>query len=126
MATSDQHKASAVKFLQLASSGFVSEAYATLVAAEFKHHNPWYAAGAAALRAGMEENAKQNPEKKLEVLRALGEGELVAVHSRVRMKPGAPAYSVIHLFRFENGRIAELWDLGTGEEKDSPNADGLF
>ncbi len=57
---------------------------------------------------GMEENARQNPNKILEVKSAIAEGELVAVHSRVRQKPGDLGAAVVHIFRFEKGRIVEL------------------
>jgi hypothetical protein len=31
----------------------------------FKHHNPYFAATAEALMAGMDENARQNPQKRI-------------------------------------------------------------
>lgn len=120
-----ENKAAAIRFLQLAASGRVAEAYER-VGPDFKHHNPWFKAGAAALSAGMEANAKNNPHKSFEVLRALAEADLVTVHSRVRQKPGDPFASVMHLFRFAGELIVELWDVGAGEQGDSPNADGLF
>jgi predicted SnoaL-like aldol condensation-catalyzing enzyme len=126
MGSPDQNKAAAVKFLQLASSGRVNEAYETYVAPDFKHHNPWYPAGAAALKAGMEENMKLNPGKTLEVKHALGEGDLVAVHSSVRMKADEPPAAVVHVFKFRADRIVELWDVGMAAPDESTNSDGLF
>ena len=76
--------------------------------------------------AGMEENARQNPSKVLEVKRAIAEGELVAVHSHVRQKPGDLRAAVVHIFRFEQGRIVELWDLGQPVPEKSPNQYGMF
>jgi predicted SnoaL-like aldol condensation-catalyzing enzyme len=74
----------------------------------------------------MEENARQNPSKVLEVKRAIAEGELVAVHSHVRQKPGDLGAAVVHIFRFEQGRIVELWDLGQPVPEKSPNQYGMF
>jgi hypothetical protein len=34
--------------------------------------------------------------------------------------------SVVHMFRFEQGLIAELWDIGQVISPDCPNSDGLF
>ena len=76
--------------------------------------------------AGMEENARQNPSKVLEVKRAIAEGELVVVHSHVRQKPGDLGAAVVHIFRFEKGRIVELWDLGQPVPEKSPNQYGMF
>jgi len=50
----------------------------------------------------------------------------VAVHSHVVPHPGQAGIAVIHLFRFENGKIAELWDVGQAVEPGSPNSDGAF
>jgi predicted SnoaL-like aldol condensation-catalyzing enzyme len=74
----------------------------------------------------MEENARQNPGKILEVKRVIAEGELVAVHAYVRHKPVDLGAAVVHIFRFEKGRIVELWDLGQPVPERSPNQYGMF
>jgi predicted SnoaL-like aldol condensation-catalyzing enzyme len=116
----------AVSFLELAASGKVREAYTQFVGAGFRHHNPFFEGSAEALIAGMEENARQNPRKVLEVKRAIAEGELVVVHSHVRQKPGDLGAAAVHIFRFEKGRIVELWDLGQPVPEKSPNQYGMF
>lgn len=122
----DNNKDSAISFLNLAASGKVREAYSKFVGAGFRHHNPFFEGSAEALMAGMEENALQNPNKVLEVKRAIAEGELVAVHSHVRQNPEDLGAAVVHIFRFENGRIVELWDLGQPLPAQSPNQYGMF
>ena len=122
----DSNKTAAIAFLELASSGKVSDAYSKFVGAEFKHHNPFFEGSAESLRAGMEENARQNPDKVLEVKRAIAEGDFVAVHSHVKQNPGDRGGSVVHIFRFENGRIVELWDIGQPVPEKSPNSHGMF
>jgi predicted SnoaL-like aldol condensation-catalyzing enzyme len=116
----------AVSFLRQAASGRVREAYDKHVSKGFRHHNPFFAGNAEALIAGMEENARQNPGKRLEVLRALEDGDLVAVHSHVRQKPEDRGAALVHLFRFEGDRIAELWDVGQPVPAESLNANGMF
>jgi len=122
----DEIKNAAVSFLQMASSGKVDEAYQEYVAGGFKHHNPYFEGSADSLRAGMKENAIQNPNKVFEVKRAIAEGDLVVTHSHVRQKPGDLGAAVMHIFRFENGRIVELWDLGQPVPEKSPNQYGMF
>lgn len=56
----------------------------------------------------------------------LGDGSLVAVHSNIVMKPGEPGVAVVHIFRFEEGRIVEMWDIGQAIPVDSPNRMGAF
>jgi predicted SnoaL-like aldol condensation-catalyzing enzyme len=74
----------------------------------------------------MEENARRNPDKTLAVKRVIAEGELVVVQSHVRQQPGAAGAAVVHIFRFEHGRIVELWDVGQPAPEESPNQYGMF
>jgi predicted SnoaL-like aldol condensation-catalyzing enzyme len=74
----------------------------------------------------MEENARQNPDKRLDALRALEDHDLVAVHSHVRQDPGDRGAVVVHIFRFDGNRIVELWDIGQPVLADSVNANGMF
>ncbi len=60
---SDDNKNAAVSFLKMVSSGKVDEAYSKFIGDGFKHHNPYFEGSADALRAGMKENAIQNPEE---------------------------------------------------------------
>jgi len=119
-------KEAAMEFLRLAASGKVREAYHKYVGAEFRHHNPYFRGDAESLMAAMEENAVKNPNKILEIQRALQDGDLVAVHSRVRQKPDDLGGAVVHVFRFEGNLIAELWDIGQAVPENSPNEYGMF
>jgi predicted SnoaL-like aldol condensation-catalyzing enzyme len=56
----------------------------------------------------------------------MGEGDMVAVHSHVVLKAGDLGVATLHLFRFEDGKIVELWDFGQPIQADSPNSDGPF
>ena len=120
------NKENAVSFLKMAASGNVSEAYSKFVGVDFRHHNAFFEGTAQALQAGMEENARQNPTKVFEVKRVIAEGDLVVTHSHVRQKPGDLGAAVVHIFRFENGKIVELWDLGQPIPAESINKNGMF
>ena len=122
----ESNKGAAVSFLQLASSGKVGEAYSKFIGEGFRHHNPFFEGSAESLQAGMESNARQNPNKVLEVKRVIAEGEFVVTHSHVQQKPGDLGGAVVHIFRFEKGRIVELWDLGQPLPEASPNENGMF
>jgi predicted SnoaL-like aldol condensation-catalyzing enzyme len=69
---------------------------------------------------------KQFPDTQLDVQHVLVEGDLVAVHSKVQHAPDRPAIAVVHIFRFEADKIAELWDVGMEVPEDSPNENGVF
>jgi predicted SnoaL-like aldol condensation-catalyzing enzyme len=122
----ENNKDAAVTFLKLAAGGKVQEAYSKFAGPGFKHHNPFFEGSASSLQAGMEENARQNPGKVLTVKRAIAEGDFVVVHSHVQQNPDDRGAAVVHIFRFENGRIAELWDIGQPLPEKSPNQYGMF
>ena len=122
----NQNKDAAISFLKMASRGDVREAYSKFVSPGFRHHNPYFEGSAETLMSAMEENARENPDKTLDVKRAIAEGDLVAVHSHVRQRPDDRGAAVVHLFRFEDGRIVELWDLGQEVPEESPNQYGIF
>jgi predicted SnoaL-like aldol condensation-catalyzing enzyme len=122
----DTNKNAAVSFLELASHGNVSDVYAEYVGESFKHHNPFFEGTAEALQAGMKANAQRNPLKVLEVKRVIAEGDFVVTHSHVRQNPEALGAAVVHIFRFEHGKIVELWDLGQPIPEKSQNENGMF
>ena len=113
-------------FLHLAAAGKVREAYERFVGRGFRHHNPYFRGDAESLRAGMEEAHAKFPQTSIEFQRALEEGSLVAVHSKVRHEPAGHAIAVVHLFRFKGSSIVELWDIAVEEPPQSPNEHGMF
>ena len=116
----------ALRFLTLAASGKVDEAYDKYVDMQGKHHNVFFPAGFSALKKAMKDSHAQEPNKQFTPQNVLCDGDLVAVHSRLIRARGGPEISVVHMFRIENGKIVEMWDTGMEVPLDSPNTDGAF
>lgn len=74
----------------------------------------------------MLENAIRFPHKTFDVQRAIAEGPHVAVHSRIKLQPDSLSIAVVHVFRFEKQKIAELWDIGQPEPENMVNLHGMF
>lgn len=121
----ENRKDIAISFLKNASSGKLDEAYRG-VSPNFRHHNPYFKGDAESLKDGMAQAYKQFPNTALDVQRAIAEGDLVAVHSKVRHAPERPEIAVVHILRFEDDKIAELWDIAIEVPNDSPNENGAF
>lgn len=124
--TATNRKEAASSFLRMVSIGNVRRAFDIYVAKQFRHHNVYFRGDAESLARAMEQNAVENPDKALHIERAIEEGDLVAVHSRVRLKPGTPEFALVHIFRFAGDRVIELWDIAQEVPKDSPNENGAF
>ncbi len=123
---SENKKDIAASFLLLASSGKVREAYEKYVHPRFFHHNPYFKGDRGSLLAGMEESAVRFPNKRYEVLRLLEDGDLVAVHGKVRLEPDKLDISLMHVFRFDDNMIIEEWEASQEVPKESQNKNGAF
>ncbi len=120
------YKQIAVDFLIQASKGRSREAFNRYVGKNFKHHNTYFKGDAETLINAMEENAKKHPNKVFEIKRSLQDGNLAATHSFVRQNPDDPGAAVVHIFRFENDKIVELWDLGQPVPLETVNENGIL
>jgi len=124
--TTPNNKEKAVSFLQLVASGRVREAYQRHIGPDFRHHNPFFPGDSDSLMLAMEESTAQNPHKTLEVKLAIEENETVVVHSHVKQNPNDLGGAVVHIFRFQDDRVVELWDIGQSIPENSPNKNGMF
>lgn len=116
----------ATTFLQMCAAGDVREAYARFVADAFVHHNAWFPGDRASLLQAMEESAAAEPNKSFEPKQLIDGGDRVVVLSHLKRAGADLEYAVVHIVRFEGGKIVELWDLAQEIPKDSPNALGMF
>ncbi|MBI3231891.1 MAG: nuclear transport factor 2 family protein [Candidatus Doudnabacteria bacterium] len=122
----NNNKQAALEFLELVVAGRIDQAYQKHVDMVGKHHNAFFAAGFPALQKAMKENHVQFSHKQMTIKHTITEGDLVAVHSHVVLDPGKTGLAVVHLFRFQDGKIVEMWDCGQAILADSPNNDGMF
>jgi predicted SnoaL-like aldol condensation-catalyzing enzyme len=114
----------ALAFLRHARAGERAAAEG-LFTANARHHNPYFAAGMPALLDGIMAAANASTDHTIDIKHAVAEGDYVAVHSNVP-RPGDTGIAVVHLFRCEGDRIAELWDIAQVIPADMRNADGMF
>lgn len=119
-------KDAAKDFLRMVAAGKIREAYNLYIGKEFRHHNIEFKGDAKSLMTAMEENHAQFPNKKLDIKHALQDGDLVAVHSHVRKEAKDPGGAVVHIFRFKNDKVVELWDLGQLVPEKTVNENGMF
>jgi predicted SnoaL-like aldol condensation-catalyzing enzyme len=111
----------ATTLLRMCARGEVREAYDRYVSPDFVHHNAWFPGDRESLLRAMEESAVAEPNKSFEVKQVIDGGDRVAVLSHLRRADADLEYAVVHIARFADGRIVELWDLGQEVPKDSPN-----
>lgn len=105
------HRAAFTEFVDLFyTQKRVADAFALLVADDYRQHNPNIADGPAAAIAALTPKFDGSPDARFDVLRTLVDGDLAMVHVRASL-PGAPVAAVADIYRFDGDRIVEHWDV---------------
>jgi len=88
----------------------------------YLQRNPWLASSSAALK----EALKDMPaDMTYEIGMVIAEGDLVAVHGRYTGFGPTPLI-VVDIYRIENGKIAEHWDVGQDEVLETASGLPMF
>ena len=66
------------------------------------------------------------PQPRWEVVRTIAEGDLVFLHGRFTPAAGAPAYAIADVFRLEDCKIAEHWDVVAPPPNEQRNPNPRF
>jgi predicted SnoaL-like aldol condensation-catalyzing enzyme len=104
------NKQNAIDFYRTAYLGDPEKAVERFVGAEYIQHNPLVANGPQPFIDYFKRMAKEYPDKTIAFVRAVAEGDLVALHTH-QTWPGDEEYVTMDFFRFdENGKIVEHWD----------------
>jgi predicted SnoaL-like aldol condensation-catalyzing enzyme len=104
----------------------VEQAVAKYIGANYRQHNPNTADGPDGITAYTNGYIKANPELRIEFKRIIAEGDLVAVHSFIKPSPSALGTAVVDIFRVENGKLAEHWDVMQPMPSKAENRNTMF
>lgn len=81
------------------------------IAPGYIQHSSLAEPGVAALKAFLDFVRVQSPDASHNLKRALVDGDHVVVHHHVIRHAGDPGMAVVDIFRVEDGRIVEHWDV---------------
>lgn len=88
----------------------VRAAFETYVTADYVQHNPNIPDGRDAAIAILEPMFSR-PDARFEIKRILVDGNLAVIHLHGRTQPDSKGGAVVDIFRLENGKIVEHWDV---------------
>ena len=92
----------------------------------YRQHNPGAADGAEAFVAFVNGFTGAFPSLRFDFRRFIAEGDLVVVHSHLVRQPGDRGMAVMDLFRIENNKIVEHWDVLQEIPESSANTNTMF
>jgi predicted SnoaL-like aldol condensation-catalyzing enzyme len=122
----EENKKNTIAFYKMAYEGNPSKAIELYVGSEYIQHNPAVANGTKGFIDYFEQMQKDYPEKSIEFVRCIAEGDLVALHT-LQTWPGNDEYVTMDFFRFdEHGKICEHWDSIQQIPKTSANKNTMF
>ena len=102
------------------------EAAARFLGPGYRQHNPLAGDGSASFIAFVKEFAKAFPSFHFAFKRIIAEDDLVVVHSHLVRHKDDRGVSVMDIFRLENGRIVEHWDVLQDVPERAANENTMF
>lgn len=122
----EENKKNAVAFYKMAYEGNPRDAVDRFVGDVYIQHNPDVENEKDGFIRYFERMSKEYPEKSIEFVRVIGEGDLVALHTH-QTWPGNDEYVTMDFFRFdENGKIVEHWDSIQQIPEKSANGNTMY
>jgi predicted SnoaL-like aldol condensation-catalyzing enzyme len=105
-----ENKQNAIDFYKMAYDGNPKKAVELFVGSKYIQHNPLVGDGIEPFIEYFERMYKEYPNKSIDFVRAVAEGDLVALHTH-QTWPNKDEYVTMDFFRFnEHGKIIEHWD----------------
>lgn len=92
----------------------------------YKQHNPLVADGPEGLRTFIEFLKTNFPDARSEIKRIFADGDYVILHVHSIRPPNMRGRAIIEIFRLENGKIDEHWDVIQEIPEESANLNGMF
>jgi len=122
----EENKQNAIAFYKMAYEGQPQKAVDLYIGADYIQHNPDVANGTQGFIDYFDRMQSEYPEKSIEFVRCIAEGNLVALHTH-QTWPGNDQYVTMDFFRFdENGKICEHWDSIQQIPKTSANPNTMY
>lgn len=102
------------------------EAAAKHFGPRYIQHNPSAADGIEGFKKFIEFRREKFPNAKSEVKRALVDGDMVILHVHAIREPGERGVAIVDIFRLENGKVVEHWDVIQPIPEKAANDNGMF
>jgi predicted SnoaL-like aldol condensation-catalyzing enzyme len=122
----EANKKAVVEFYEKAINQKDFEAASKYLGPRYTQHNPNAADGPEGLKAFLGFLKEKFPASKSEIKRVFADGDYVILHVHAVREPGARGSAIIDIFKLENGRIVEHWDVVQPIPEKAANPNGMF
>jgi len=122
----EANKKNVVEFYNLALNDKNFEAASKYLGARYIQHNPTAPDGAEGLKGFLGFLRDKFPQSRSEIKRVFAEGDYVILHVHSVREPGTRGRAIVDIFRLENGKIVEHWDVVQEIPEKAANGNGMF
>ncbi len=102
------------------------QAIAKYLSPHYRQHNPEAGDGPQGVLEYALPFIRANPDMRMDFKRVIAEGDLVAVHSHLIPNHSDIGRAVVDIFRVEDGKLAEHWDVIEPVARQSRNHNTMF
>ena len=93
---------------------------------KYIQHNPNVPDGEAALMGFIKFLKDKFPQRSVSIKRAIADGDLVMLHVHSKPSPDDRGSAIVDIFRVENGKIVEHWDVIQPVPETAKNSNTMF
>ena len=125
-ATQEANKKTVLEFYEAGLNKKDFEAAAKFFGPHYIQHNPNAADGIEGFKKFIEYRREKFPNAKSVIKRVLVDGDMVILHVHAIREPGERGVAIVDIFRLENGKIVEHWDVVQPIPEKPANDNGMF
>jgi predicted SnoaL-like aldol condensation-catalyzing enzyme len=122
----EENKKAVVEFYDLAINQKNFEAAAKFLGPRYVQHNPRAADGPEGLKAFLAFLRDKFPDYHSDIKRVFAEGDYVILHVHNVPTPGSRGNAIIDIFKLENGKVVEHWDVRQEIPEQAANSNTMF
>jgi len=122
----EQNKKTALEFYDAAINQKNFEAAAKFLGPRYTQHNPNAADGPEGLKAFLAFLREKLPDYHSDIRRVFADGDYVILHVHNVPTPGARGFAIVDIFKLEDGKIVEHWDVKQEIPEKAANSNTMF
>jgi predicted SnoaL-like aldol condensation-catalyzing enzyme len=125
-ADTEANKKTVLEFYEAGLNKKDFEAASKYFGPKYIQHNPGAPDGIEGFKGFLAFLREKFPNSKSEIKRVCAEGDYVILHVHAVREPGTRGAAIIDIFRLENGKIVEHWDVVQEIPEKAANTNGMF
>ena len=122
----EANKKVVLEFYDLAINKKDFDAASKFIGSRYTQHNPRAADGPEGLRAFLAFLREKFPDYHSDIKRVFADGDYVIVHVHNVPTPGSRGTAIIDIFKLEDGKVVEHWDVRQDIPEQSANSNTMF